>query len=940
MFGDAGLCFTYTVAQNETHSYACYQGTFHKHGERMKKTALSLMLFGALGLAGCGQDSAMQLDKGMKHMASKDYRAASIEFKAVLQNDRQNLLARLALAELHHQVNDMPAEEKELAAILASSQALQEKYGIDKVAVTQKLARVYVRSENVNQLLDMDDLGSPEIRYLKTLEMLQGTRTANGGFPEIAEGSPYAYLQKVAIQLVTDAQAAQELLNKPYPTLNTSEFRSDDAMLSYAVAAANRDNERALKHLATYVDLNPYDTSRMMQLSHMYISTGQYEKATTLVDALFAKYPRHPLVNEMKAILLYQEKKYEEAIAAANTASLTDPNAKMARIIAAYSAYQTGKNQQALAELEQVAPSLNGGHPAKRLYIQLRAAAGQGRADDLVNDALALTDLTQEDVSLLSQMGLAMAQQGKVELAKKLEEKAAAAADPANGNAAALGMLQLSIGDKEAFKTLEAGLQANSASIEIGNTLASAYLASNKLDDAWRVSEAISATQPVQSSLLKAVISAQKGNHAAAVEFYNQVLSAQAEHQSASAGLVESLVAMQRFDESVQLLTRVKPIKGGELSFRHYLGAMKREGRIAEGSDTLHRLISTSDSPELQLINAQAFFVVGDWDGTLSSLSANKPAEKYNEFWLMKVGALMQKKDQKTLSETYAEWLKAMPGNQMALMGHVSALVDAKRNDEAVAVLDAHQKYHQEKTPILLMKFHLQVMARNFNDAKVSWESLPTGVQQSVVGQGLSGILDVVAGKFDAAIPKLQELCKQAPSEQYVSWLYFAYEGKGDVAGGIRVLKAYISENKEHTIAQAYLGNAYAQTGQFQLAKTEFLQVIQQEPENTLVLNNLAFVMIETGDYAQAEVHAKQALKHLPGNESVVDTLANAVLKQGRTAEAAALLSPFVNGNEEDSTGITHLKILNALGKAADAQKYYDNRKWRQSKPEKSAVGF
>lgn len=909
----------------------------------MRKTALSILVAGvvALSLSGCGQSVQEQLSKGKSYLDAADYRAAGIEFKAVLQNDRQNLAARMGLAELNRRVNDLPAEEKELQAILSADDALLKTYNIDKVDISNQLARLYAKTENSTSLLEMDDVGSPEIRYLKTLELLMNERTDVTQLPKI-DDEHYAALQSAAISKQSDpAKSISTLIAMKIPSDNVELLRHFN-LLQFEVLYSTGATKDAISALAAYVEKSPFDYPRAMQLAHLYISTSEFTMAKPIVGQLLTKFSRHALVSEMNAILLYQENKYKEALEAANVASIADPNAKMARIIAGYSAFHLQKPDVALSELNQVVSSLDGSHPAKRLHIQLRAMSGKAEAKELANDALQLTNLTAEDLSLLSQMGIAMARRGDVETAKALEQKVTEASSnmPQSGNAAALGMLQLSLGNEQAFKTLEDGLSADSASIDIGNTLASAYLASGKLDDALRVADAIAEKQPVQSALLKGVVMAQKGDHANAVKQFNASISLKSDNPAAKAGLVESYVILGNLDAAHQMLVESKNESNAVLMYRHYLGAMTRAGKGKEGATFINSTLKDTTSSPMKLMNSQAYFVSGLWSDALKTLPQDETVKGIGEYWMIRVGSQMQQGDKAALAQSYHEWLKVSPSNQMALMGHISALVDAKQINEAIDALNSHAQYHKEKTPVYIMKFHLQVMTRDYAGAQLSWNNFAPEVQKSVVGQGLDGILDVTNEKFSSAIAKLSKLYDEVPSEQYLVWLYFAYEGNREIEKGIDKLEEHLKKETDSVMARTYLANGYAQTGKYKQAEEHYLHVIEIESGNTLILNNLAYVKIENGDYVGAEKYARQALQSMPGNQTVIDTLANALLKQGRSQEASTLIAPLINGDEEDFTAQTHVKIMMASGKRDEARKYFSEKRWKGDAPAASDFGL
>ena len=89
----------------------------HRSRLRMRSgNGLAVLAMGGiiLGLAGCGKDPAERLDAARASMADNDFPTAIVELKSILQEDADNLEARLMLSRSALAMGDPLTAEKEL----------------------------------------------------------------------------------------------------------------------------------------------------------------------------------------------------------------------------------------------------------------------------------------------------------------------------------------------------------------------------------------------------------------------------------------------------------------------------------------------------------------------------------------------------------------------------------------------------------------------------------------------------------------------------------------------------------------------------------------------------------------------------------------------------------------------------------------------------------
>ena len=93
-------------------------------GARRLGWTLGLLI--SLAVAGCGVDDAGRMERAVAAFDAGDFRAAAIDARAVLQNDSNNLEARLLLARSSLAMGDGASAEKELRRALELGSTMPE----------------------------------------------------------------------------------------------------------------------------------------------------------------------------------------------------------------------------------------------------------------------------------------------------------------------------------------------------------------------------------------------------------------------------------------------------------------------------------------------------------------------------------------------------------------------------------------------------------------------------------------------------------------------------------------------------------------------------------------------------------------------------------------------------------------------------------------------
>ena len=226
----------------------------------------------------------------------------------------------------------------------------------------------------------------------------------------------------------------------------------------------------------------PQDTEAKMFLANSLIKDQQFDKAKTILEKMMKLSPEHAFVNQLLALVFYNQLDYESAIFHAEKAIQNGLNNAVNRSVLGLSAYKLERFELAHSNLLAASNRLPPQHPINTVLVLVQIKLGY---DQKAKGALAgLDELSDADVDLLFQTSFNLIEKGMVGDAQSLLMKAEDDTEPTVNNQLRLGLLKLSINDASGLNNLESALEAEPESIQVQTALAKAYIASKDYDKA------------------------------------------------------------------------------------------------------------------------------------------------------------------------------------------------------------------------------------------------------------------------------------------------------------------------------------------------------------------------------------------------------------------------------------------------------------------------
>jgi putative PEP-CTERM system TPR-repeat lipoprotein len=860
----------------------------------MKKTILAAVV--SVLLAGCGGISSEEaVLRGQEALAKNDIRGASIEFKTALQSDPSVASARIGLAQIALLNRNFDAALSELDKVdfkgLTSTSLLNE--------MTTLKARALQRSEGYLPLADLDNLNIPEVIYYQVLNSLgrEAVSDARELVPKKSD-APFIKLAQYVLSVV-ELKPADALATMPAQELGSNAYLTEYALLKSRLAIGANEMEIAINALSDYNKLNPGDSSKLLQLSNMLVFNNQFSEAKPYLESLLKQFPQQAMINDLWSVVNYEDGKYDVAQSASSLASISDPNAVRPRLIGAYSSLRLNEPQEALDNLEFVINDLSPNHPAQRLYIRLKASSGD--VNSVVDKALAIDVLEEADAALLSNLGMEAARRGDTETAQKLADKAF----EANASDATLGLLQLSLNQTDlAFETLEKAFEIDPSSPVTGNSLASAYLSTERFDDALKLADQwISEDRKVEGYMLSAIVESRKGDLLAAQAFFRKTLGVEPLNLMARAGVIETLVQLDGAPVAKDQLKIWIQDDGMLPLYRNYISAVRSteepESKLKDVANTLAKWINEGivSGNEAKFMAGQAYFLAKE--PTKSGQFLTPLVSEYGEnrdYWLLISSIAEQKDDVNGAEAAYTSWQRIAPRDPMPLMGLVRLAGSAGDIERAISLMENGLSQIENDLPGRVILSQLYLKSGNLVSFRDTVGGLPVEFKASTdAGKALDGVVDVMRGQYESGIIKIRPFVEETANEDFLRWLISAMERTGQSAEQKLLLKELLSKTPESSIINFMLGNLFASSSDFSEAEMHYTNIAKITQSNPMVYNNLAFVQMKLGKLDLGLSNAESAIKLSPKNPSFVDTYASILIERGETQKAIDVMESLMS---------------------------------------------
>jgi putative PEP-CTERM system TPR-repeat lipoprotein len=874
-------------------------------------TAAVLLLLG--GTAGAWY--ALRADRepmvlARQMMARGDTRGAALELRTAVRDHPENAEAHFRLAEVDLVEGDVVAAERE--ARLARSN------GYDAVAANQVTAAAMLRQGHYKPLLaEFKPDGLPPGQAVPILVdralaqvALQDQAGADASIAEavrIAPNDPNAALAAARVAAAKrDYVGAEQDVDR---ALRLDPKSLEALLLKGQLANARGDRKTALGAFDAAVALAPNSLAARLERANLYMLSNEDAKSREDVDAVLKADPRNAPAHYLRAVLLIRAKDYKAADEDMDAISTVVDRIPRGLYFLAVEKAALGQVAQAADAAERYAQRFPGDLDGLKLLARIDLAAKQ--PDPIVRALAPAAASGAADAETLDLLGRAYAMRGQAPQAVQTLQKAS---DLAPQNADILTHLassRMQLGDASgAAGTLERSLQMQPNQPEAQAALVAASVEAGKLDQAQSALDKLRAQvgDTEQVGNLAGLIRLARLDLPGAETQFRDVVQKYPQSVQAKLNLARTLALEDKGEDANAVLQdalKQDPANPAVLSaLTNALLQQNQLGRAVSVIEAAHAAAPANQGITATL--ASLYVRAGDPKKALTLLdSAGSVLPP--QLLAAKAQAQFVSGDQEGARKTWGDILSEQPRSVDVRRLLVSALVQAKKYDEARDVLRQGLSLTPGNPVLLATSVALAQETGGMDGALAEADRLRKDAGQMPAAAQLKGDVYMVNHRYADAAAAYQAEYKQAPSLPLAFHAATALQASGAPDAAIGQLKDWLQRQPNDPDALRELASLEIGAGRYADAEPQLLEVLKQQPNDTVSLNNLAWSLQEQGK-PEALTYARRAFMTAPSAD-VADTLGWILATHGEAADAVPLLRQAAKAKPQDPSVQYHLAL-------------------------------
>lgn len=891
-----------------------------------------LSLF-TLSLMACSGKSAEEyIQEAQTYVEQGDNRAAIVELKNAVQQNPNLASARFELGKIYIAEKEFDSAEKEL------SRALELGYPSNKVIplLSEAYQRTGANVALADLQYDVESLTSVErlevgYRQLQSLLQLEKNYEALDLIYELGlidsssvyKGLIEAHRFVIEEDYVTALERAIVLHERAPLNRDVLGFTARLYML-------NGQEQEAAVLYEEYVQVATDDIELKFALASMLVKQGELEKANIYIDELMLLSSTNALLNHLKGVIYASNRNYTEALEYSERAiqyGLTDPRV---RLVAGFAAYSLQDYNKAVGHLSRVENLLADGHPGLRILAasQLQADLGTEASEILPR----LNDVSEQDAILFSRTGYELLQEGNIDAAKDVIEKAEKISVTSD-DLTRLGILKLSVNDIDGLLNLEQAVEKAPDSLSARTTLGGAYLNSGQIEKALSLAKEWQASLPteIEGYLLESEVLQRQGNYEGAKAVIARVEEFAPDNIALTIALIRISLRTEDIEEASKLTDKLltkdpENVIGLASFYTISLSKKQPEVALARIQDVFD---NNKDNQGLALLLARAALTSDETKIGIEALNTIEPDRGApREFWQLK-GTLLTRGDQTDAAgKHYDLWTDFFPSHPDAVLGKL-LLLDGSREFEKALTITQDFLARQENIRISMLQAYFYAMTNDATKAKETANALPERYQALPFLRGVKARIALLENRPADAVDHALAAYEDNKETDNLFVALRALQLSGQSPRSDALIKTHTDAFPTDLRTKLVLAERLIKTD-VKAAIATYEEMLVVAPKNVVVLNNLAYLLMVEGDLDRAEELAVEAYEIQPKNISMADTYAQILLRQEKTEEAVEVYNLVIN-DEVTNEGIV-LNYIHALlsnGSTVIAKRRLESREFR-----------
>lgn len=845
-------------------------------------------------VVGCSQDSFVA---GNDFMKKGDYVSAVIEFKNAVQAKPESVEARLALAEALERTYDQAGAEQHLRKAAAQ--------GGDNDILIPRIALIMLdRKESAKVISEFKDrrLTSPEAdsnlrgivaiayadqrQYALAEEHLK-TATNNTVTVQLARAQLLLAQGKMD-QAITAVDSVPVMPDTPWWVLRGLA----------RIKQASGNHEAAFQLMKQAYEAVPWHQSVMGEYAEFLLAAGNLDQAIVIRDKLKTLAPRYYWTNYVDALVLAQQGRQEESLAAAIKVLAVAPDHLPATLLAAQAELRKGDVLMASTRLKKAAAQHPYSVPMIRLLAQAYLRQGQAaEADLIIKRGLSVAPNAATLLSLKADSEVMRgANKSAIQTLELLNAKAP-------GNASyllRLSQLKVRTGDRESAKKLldqvtELGKdnpairdQIIATSMNIGDLSRIRQLADYAIESHPK--------DPVSHLMLAAALGLQNDN-LGAWKATLAALDLQPTFQPALSAL--TLLAREPKQREELLLRYEKAIQAKPVTDQTYLEYAHLMQQAKNDRSSIIAVLEKGvaalpTSTALRGALVQELLRAGKPDAAINVAQTGASSNNATPDAIALLASLYETLGDKRLAtETYRKLASNYPQRADWRLKLAELEATSNQKKEATSILRALIT-DRPFDPIPYIALANLIAPGNLREALAIARELGSDPNNKLTAMILEGDLLANHGQPEDALKQFENAAKAGATPTAKLRIVKTLDQSNRRQGADQELAEALKKYPDDPTVIGFAAQRIRAQGNPAKAAELLQRIADKAPGNPVVLNDLAWAQFEA-KLPDALMNATKAAELAPNNTAILDTLGVIQAQEGKQTEAIATLRTAVN---------------------------------------------
>jgi putative PEP-CTERM system TPR-repeat lipoprotein len=878
---------------------------------KIKKLFKVTLIAAAVTLSGCGSDTIEDhLSSAAKHTQANDYKSTIIALKKALLLEPSNEVARVKLAEAFVKDNKFRDAESVLNKVIEGKDASPL-----AIALMSKI-KFELKKHTETFMLSYSDFKEDKDSELQSAFYAAMSAVQEGNQSKVAEfikkagsidkESPYTLVAQawaaLASQNIEDAQdlASQALEKEP-------EF-GPAIFITARLFDVNGQVSEAKEAYEKYVKLFPNDLDKQIYLYQALMSLGDLDAADVVVDDIYKKHPKHPLVNLYKAQISYEKGDFQAASDFAKNVLMVMDKHLSAKLIAGASAYKLGDYKQAYSFLTPFDGKLKNGSVNRMLLMtKLKLGYAGAVADEIIANA----DKDSLDLDILLVTSMDLSRTGSQDKAIELLELAGGATSKDAKIVAQQGLTRLSMNDITGVELLEKSIELDDELEGAKLALAMAHIRMGNIAKAVNIAKSWQENPETKilGNLLNAAIYTQQEKHVQAKEIYSDILKEDPQNIAALYSTAQYLEKEGDAEGSLAAYKQVISFYPGHVDALSKLTEINQsKGKV---SDTIVFLTKISklnvDNVKLKLNLAYNYFLNKESKKSIEILkTVEANGQTPDAYWIVLGDSYMQSGLLASGIQSFKSLVAANPSNRLGHLRYMTALEHAKRFTAALHAARNAKVSFKEDPLILLLEVRYELQN---NDA-----SKVLGLIDTIKDLGFE-TQEIIAYEAEANF-RLKKYSESAQlyitannaqyKEEYILGAAKSYVLNGDNAAASDLLELNLMKSENEDQMNSLIAEVNFDIN-LEKSLRYFSKVLPKRPDDLFLLNNIAMVQLKLDLFEEALVNSEKSYRLNSSHPSILNTYGSALVANKNYKEAIEILEKAIKLGSENVDAIIYL---------------------------------